>query len=135
MGFGGGGGYPRVHVIGGRSNLDYSRNLDDNEEGSGFDSWDPAVPLPTARSGLAAAPFDLPGVGYQIYVFGGEGPEATLDTVEVYDRHKDTWSTAQPMPTARHGLGAAVVGDTIYVIGGGETSGVSVSGANEALTP
>jgi len=39
------------------------------------------------------------------------------------------------MPTARHGLGAAVVGDTIYVIGGGETSGVSVSGANEALTP
>jgi hypothetical protein len=40
-----------------------------------------------------------------------------------------------PMPTARHGLGAAVVGDTIYVIGGGESPGLSVSGTNEAFTP
>jgi hypothetical protein len=39
------------------------------------------------------------------------------------------------MLTSRHGLGAAVVGDTIYVIGGGETPGLSVSGANEAFTP
>ena len=39
------------------------------------------------------------------------------------------------MPTARHGLGAAVVGGTIYVIGGGATPGLSVSGANEAFTP
>ncbi|HLC28896.1 MAG TPA: kelch repeat-containing protein [Dehalococcoidia bacterium] len=39
------------------------------------------------------------------------------------------------MPTARHGLGAAVVGDSIYVIGGGETPGASVSDANEAYTP
>jgi hypothetical protein len=39
-----------------------------------------------------------------------------------------------PMPSARHGLGAAVVGDTIYVIGGSQQPGF-VTGANEAYTP
>ncbi len=62
-------------------------------------------------------------------------PSGTFDENDAYDRHTDTWQTLEPMPTARHGLGAAVVGDTIYVIGGGPTPGLSVSGVNEAFTP
>jgi N-acetylneuraminic acid mutarotase len=70
-----------------------------------------------------------------IYVFGGEGPQGTFRENEMYDAGTDTWTTMAPMPTARHGLGAAVVGDTIYVIGGGPEPGLSVTGANEAYTP
>lgn len=39
------------------------------------------------------------------------------------------------MPTARHGLGAAVVEGVIYVIGGGPRPGGSYSAVNEAFIP
>jgi hypothetical protein len=39
------------------------------------------------------------------------------------------------MPTPRHGLGAAVVGDHLYVIGGGPKPGASASAAVEILGP
>jgi hypothetical protein len=40
-----------------------------------------------------------------------------------------------PMPTARHGLGAAVVDGRLYVISGGPTPGGSFSQINEIFTP
>ena len=40
-----------------------------------------------------------------------------------------------PMPTPRHGIGAAAVGNAIYVIAGGPEPGLEFSGANERLTP
>jgi N-acetylneuraminic acid mutarotase len=120
-----------LYAIGGRRNVDFGENLDANEEYDvDTDTWAARAPLPTARSGIAAAFLDG-----RIYVFGGEGSQGTFDENEAYDPQTDTWDTLEPMPTARHGLGAAVVGDTIYVIGGGETPGLSVSGANEAFTP
>jgi hypothetical protein len=39
------------------------------------------------------------------------------------------------MPTARHGLGAAVVGGRLYVISGGPTPGGSASDVNEIFIP
>jgi N-acetylneuraminic acid mutarotase len=118
-------------AIGGRLNVDFGRNLDANEEyDPGTDTWTGRAPLPTARSGIAAA-----SLGGRIFVFGGEGNEGTFDENEAYDPQTDTWETLEPMPTARHGLGAAAVGDTIYVIGGGQTPGGSVSALNEAYTP
>src|SRR6266508_4177754 len=120
-----------LYAIGGRRNVDFARNVDANEQ---YDptskAWAVRAPLPTARSGIAAA-----ALGGRIYVFGGEASSGTFDENDAYDRHTDTWQTLEPMPTARHGLGAAVVGDTIYVIGGGPTPGLSVSGVNEAFTP
>jgi len=124
--------FDRVHVIGGRSNLEFSRNLDDNESLTDPEDW---APLPTARSGIAAATCCEVLLEQRIYVFGGESPDGTFDTVEAYDPWTDQWQTLPPMPTARHGLGAAVVDGTIYVIGGGPTPGLSVTGANEAFTP
>jgi len=120
-----------MYVIGGRLRLDYGLNVDRIES---FHE-DGALnvrhsPMPTARSGIAAA-----ALGGRIYVFGGESPAGTFDENERYDPETDSWETMAPMPTARHGLGAAVVGGTVYVIGGGPEPGLSVSGANEAYTP
>jgi len=121
----------KLYAIGGRVNVDFGQNLDANEEyDPETDAWTARAPLPTARSGIAAALLNG-----RIYVFGGEGSQGTFGENEAYDPQTNTWETLEPMPTARHGLGAAVVGDTIYVIGGGETPGLSVSAANEAFKP
>ncbi len=128
--FQGDAGFHALYAIGGRFDVDYGRNLDANESADEVGGWRSKSPLPTARSGIAAATVDR-----KIYVFGGEGPEGSFDENEVYDPQKDSWSSATPMPTARHGLGAAVVNGVIYVIGGGPTPGLSVSGANEAFHP
>jgi len=68
-------------------------------------------------------------------VVGGESTSGTFDQVEAYDPGRDGWSDHAPMPTARHGLGAAVVGGRIHVIAGGPTPGGSASPANEIFTP
>ena len=41
----------------------------------------------------------------------------------------------KPMPTARHGLGEAAVGQSIYVLSGGPKPGGTFSSANEVFTP
>ncbi len=94
------------------------------------DKWEERAPMPTPRSGIAASA--LKG---KAYVFGGESPGGTFNTVEEYDPKRDTWRKMEPMPMARHGLGSAVVGETIYVIDGGTKPGGSSSGSNEAFTP
>lgn len=119
-----------VFAIGGRRDTDFGSNLDANESAVPPGPWEAAAPLPTARSGIAAA-----ALGGRIYVFGGEGPSGTFAENEVYDPATNTWTAAAPMPTARHGLGAAVSSGVIYVIGGGPTPGLSVTGANEAFRP
>ncbi|MGH7845779.1 MAG: hypothetical protein ACREQW_11495 [Candidatus Binatia bacterium] len=45
------------------------------------------------------------------------------------------WQRWAPLPTARHGLGVAAIGNTIYVISGGPKPGASFSTINEAFTP
>ena len=44
--------------------------------------------------------------------------EGIISTVDVYDPSLDTWTTEASLPTARRLLGAAVVDNTIYAIGG-----------------
>jgi N-acetylneuraminic acid mutarotase len=92
--------------------------------------WQTRTPLPTPRSGIAAAI-----LGGKIFVFGGEAPSGTFHQVEAYEPQADSWSTYAPMPTARHGLGAAAVGERLYIISGGATPGASASSRNEIFTP
>ena len=92
--------------------------------------WQARKPLPTPRSGIAAATLDG-----KIFVFGGEAPSGTFHQVEAYDPQADSWSTYAPMPTARHGLGAVTVGERLYVVSGGPTPGASASSRNEIFTP
>jgi N-acetylneuraminic acid mutarotase len=121
----------KLYAVGGRLDGNYGRNLAFNEEyDPATDRWRSLTPMPTPRSGIAAAV-----LGGRVFVFGGESTSGTFNQTESYDPAKDAWTTWTPMPTARHGLGAAVVGQSIYVISGGPTPGGSFSSANEAFTP
>src|SRR2546422_2778457 len=77
------------------------------------------VPLPTAiRSELAGA--DHGGLHYAI---GGRGIctfslGGGCADLEVYDPVTNAWASLPPMLTPRAGLAAAVVGDTLFAIGG-----------------
>jgi len=121
----------RLYAIGGRLDGSYARNLQANEEyDAGTGRWRERAPLPTARSGIAAAVLDG-----KIFVVGGEAPTGTFSQVEAYDPVTDTWTAWAPMPTARHGLGAAAVGGRIFVISGGPRPGGTYSAVNEVFTP
>ncbi len=95
-----------LYAIGGRIDGDYGHNLTANE------AYDPAA------DGL-------------IFVVGGEARSGTFSEVEAYDPKTNRWSAHAPMPTARHGLGAAVVDGKLFVISGGPKPGASRSAANE----
>jgi hypothetical protein len=77
--------------------------------------------LTTARAYHAA----VTGSDGAIYVIGGIGIGGTvLDSVERYDPVAGTWTTLSSlMPTARAGLAAVVVGDSVYAIGGQDGHG------------
>jgi len=74
--------------------------------------------MPTALWSPAAAVVDG-----KIYVIGGGtgdplGEYSVYSTVCVYDPANNNWDTAAEMPTARTMLGASVVDDMIYAVGG-----------------
>lgn len=73
----------------------------------------------------------------KIYLAGGE-TNSVSDTQEseVFNPQNRTWTVIASLPTARSHTAGAVVGDTLYVIGGSTPTGGGkgrVSGANEAL--
>lgn len=91
------------------------------------DSWSKKSDMPTARSATTAAV-----VGDKIYVIGGyydndKGVALRTPKVEVYSPDSDTWVTSTPMKVGRSWAAAAVVGDSIYVIGGANESAGIVS--------
>src|SRR5206468_3667840 len=81
------------------------------------------MPFPRLSAGAAV----LDG---KIYVVGGEDQDLSdasgpSSTVQVYDPVADTWTTSVDpettlvsMPTGRHNLGAAVVNNILYAVGG-----------------
>jgi N-acetylneuraminic acid mutarotase len=86
------------------------------------DTWENRTSMPTPRHRLGANVVDG-----KIYVIGGYdrslpyGGDAT-DITEVYDPETDTWSTKAPMLAEKCDYASAVVGDKIYIIGGGSLS-------------
>lgn len=119
----------RLYAIGGRE-LALTRNqarLDIYDPLS--NRWTRGPDMPTARGGLCAV-----GAAGRVYVFGGEQPSGTFPEAEIYSAADDAWTEAPDLPTRRHGLGCAAENDDrLYVVGGGPTPGLSVSGANEIL--
>jgi hypothetical protein len=65
--------------------------------------------------------------GTFVYSIGGRGPVAVLADLDRYDVWTNTWRSLADMPTARAGLGAAIIGPEIYAIGG-RTTGAPCSG-------
>ena len=90
--------------------------------------------MPTARGGIAAAVF-----GSHLIVFGGEGnpndPNGIFAEVEAYDAAAGIWRTLTPMPTPRHGIGAARVSGLIHVPSGGPVEGFGVTDVHEVYAP
>jgi len=75
------------------------------------------------RPGTAVENPAVVALGGKLYVFGGSEEYFTGAVAEswVYDPAagpQGTWSALAPMPTARGGATARVVGDAIYVVGG-----------------
>ena len=123
----------RIHAVGGRveSELELTTHeIFDPATGA----WSTGPALPTGRSGIAVVAHDG-----KAYVFGGEtvtqSSSKTFNEAERYDPTGNRWERLPPMPTARHGLGAAAVGDGIYVISGGPQPGFAFGTANERLVP
>ncbi|MBI4474735.1 MAG: hypothetical protein HY646_18835 [Acidobacteria bacterium] len=116
----------RIHVVGGRPG-----NLAVNEA---FDpltnSWTTKAPMPTPRSGIAAA-----AVGNFLFAFGGEGnpasPIGIFSNHEAYDVDRDEWTILESMPRPRHGIGAAVVGNRIYIPGGSPVEGFGTTAQSD----
>jgi hypothetical protein len=53
-----------------------------------------------------------------IVVLGGELPPSTFAENEAFDPKSMSWRTLASMPAGRHGTGAAVIGNNIYVAAG-----------------
>jgi N-acetylneuraminic acid mutarotase len=121
----------KIHVVGGRvrGNMELTTHeIYDPAAGS----WTTGPPLPTGRSGIAV-------VAHRglVYVFGGETVRTlrsrTFEEAERYDPASGRWERLPPMPTARHGLGAASLGEAIHVLSGGPKPGLAFGTANERL--
>ena len=131
-----------IYVIGGRLgavNVSLGSNTDVVEKyDPEADSWGTAgLRMPTARSGMGWATYKN-----RIYIAGGEIYDAhmfaTVRAVEAYDPAVNQWSLLPTMPTARHGVSVAAIGNRLYVIGGhlqgGAIGGAGAdSDANEAF--
>jgi len=123
----------KLYVLGGRQTNITSQSPIAYEFTPGV-GWAERAPMPTARGGTACGV-----VGDRIVVVGGEGNAAAATGVfpqaEAYDAVTNTWEVLAPMPTPRHGMGAAVVDGRIYVPGGANRQGFGAVATHEILTP
>ena len=97
-------------------------------------AWEVVSPMITGRGGTACGV-----IGDRLIVVGGEGnPDAAsgvFPQVEAYTASSNTWESLEPMPTPRHGMGAAASGDRLYVPGGAGVQGFGAVATHEILTP
>ncbi len=125
-----------VYAVGGRdtsiANLNGRVDAFDPEG----DEWQSRAEMITPRAGGAGGVVDG-----EILVVGGEGnPEPGTGGVfaeaEAYDPASDTWRSLPDMPTPRHGMLGAGIGDALYVPGGAKAQGLNETTAvHEVLTP
>jgi hypothetical protein len=88
--------------------------------------------MPTARSGFAAAV-----VNNELWVFGGEDPQNLVlhAEVEVYNPATNSWRQEPNMPLPRHGVWASVIGNNVYIPGGGTTPAlINPTNTNQIFT-
>jgi hypothetical protein len=116
----------RVYAVAGR---EAGTNFDDVQAYvPGSRRWLSLPPVPQPRGGTDSA-----AVGRLLVSAGSESAAGTSAAVYAFDVRTRRWRRLPDLPTPRHGLGVLGYGGRVYVIGGGPTPGVSVSGANEYL--
>jgi N-acetylneuraminic acid mutarotase len=122
----------KFYVVGGRRRV---LALDANEVyDPQTNRWTPQGSLPTPRAGIGVA-----AVNGELFVFGGEtydpngGGGEVHGEVEVFNPATNTWRSLSPMPTPRHGIWASVIGNNIFLPGGGIVAGFGATDINEAF--
>jgi non-specific serine/threonine protein kinase len=119
----------RIYAVGGRS-AGFDTNLNLVEElRPGAGGWRELPSIPGRRGGTALA-----AARGQLVSVGGEEPGGTIPEVYSYVIAERRWERLADLPIPRHGLAVEAVRGRVFAIGGGEEPGLSVSGANEALT-
>jgi N-acetylneuraminic acid mutarotase len=121
----------KLYVLGGLQTLAF------NVTGNLWE-YDPATMLWTERAGLPAGRERGAGAlaahaGRLIYVGGLRNGNEALTEVDAYDPATDTWAPLPDMPTPRDHLGVAVVGDSLYAVGGRQGAFDTEVAATEAL--
>ena len=100
--------------------------------------WTQSTPSTTTT----APPIETPGVFIGKACRADTIPETICGSVDV--EHKpgvtcgqrgDSLQSMPAMPIPRHGIGAAVLGDRIYVPGGATVQGFGVTPAHQVYTP
>lgn len=128
-----------IHVIGGRFNtFEYNTDLH-HVYLPQLNTWETRAPLPVGRSGHGLVVYRN-----RLFAMGGEAglirdykisQGQVFGMMESYDAATDRWQSHAPMTTPRHAVGATVLGDAIYVAGGGAVTGGEVQSAvHEAFT-
>lgn len=87
------------------------------------DSWQTGASLPAALMQAAAIPLEG-----RIYLLGGSDGARPLADVRVYHPARDRageqpWEALPPMPAARSAMGAALLANQIYLVGGQTSAG------------
>ncbi|MFC7397552.1 Kelch repeat-containing protein [Chelatococcus sp. GCM10030263] len=122
-----------IHIIGGRFNtFEYNTDLH-HVYLPERDTWEERAVMPTARSGHGLVVYRD-----RLFAMGGEAgilsqgvprQAKVFGQTESYDPATDAWQQHAPMPTPRHAVGATVLGDRIYVAGGGAVLGGALQSA------
>jgi len=121
----------KIYVIGGAVEVTLNQIYDTET-----DTWSNGTPLPKGVDAAAAVATTGVYAPKRIYVIGGKQNLDAVNFNQIYDPETDTWTTGTAMPTARYGLGVAIINDTLYAIGGREGwAGFPISAANERYTP
>ena len=121
----------KFYVVGGRRRV---HAVDSNEVyDPQTNKWERQAPLPTARGGIGVA-----AVNGELFVFGGEtlfpnGGGEVHGEVEAFNPATNTWRSLSPMPTPRHGIWASVIGNNIFLPGGGLVSGIDPTNENDVF--
>lgn len=97
---------------------------------AGVGSWAARAPMPTPRSGLAAAVVRNASGQYILYAIGGccgtSQTAGALKRVEAYNASTNIWTRKANLPAERGGLnGAGVIRGKVYVPGGLDENGAA----------
>lgn len=105
-----------LYVVGGRDGT-IGGHVPTLHRWSAGGGWEVLAEMPTSRGGLAAT-----AAWGRLHVLGGEGdttdPQGVFDEHEAYDPATDAWEVLEPLPTKRHGTGAAFANGRVWVPGG-----------------
>ena len=125
----------KIYIMGGYTRNTGGVNLNQIYDPE-TDTWSNGASLPTGVDGAAAGVTAGTTSTQRIFVIGGKRGIDAVNLNQVYDPKTDTWVSGPTMPTARYGLGVAIVDNSLYAIGGREGwFGSPVSAANERYTP